>query len=152
MASRPLNSAIVDASHSRYLLEEFGRSHRELIRSMAELDELTRGRLPSKGQIVEARWQISRASLARRTLWNRIYTELSRFVGDAEIADLKGLQEADGALLRASSAHIARWPIDVVMDDWDGYCRASLDIRWKMLACMGAEKRLVYPMLGAASD
>jgi hypothetical protein len=51
------------------------------------------------------------------------------------------------AMLRASSAHVARWGIDAVMFDWAGYSLASLDIRWKMKAVLGAEKRLLYPLL-----
>jgi hypothetical protein len=116
---------------------------------MAVLDELTRGALPGKDSIVEARWNISRASLARRVLWNKISDHLSRRQCDITTRDLRALMGSDMALLRASSAHLSRWGIDAVMLDWSGYCTASLDIRWKMDAAVEAEKRLLYPMLQA---
>lgn len=134
---------------SGYLLEELHFAHDALIRAMAALDELTRGPLPTKDCIVEARWNISRASLARRTLWNKIFNHLSRRKCDSTARDLSRLKENDMALLRASSAHVSRWGIDAVMLDWGGYCLASLDIRKKMKAALGAEKRVLYPMLQA---
>lgn len=149
VASNFLRISTIDRGHSAHLLAEFRLAHDALVRTMADLDDLTRGPLPSKAQIVEARWRISRASLARRMLWKRVYDHLSRFIVQSSSSDLNRLQEADTALLRASSAHVSRWGIDAVISDWSGYCQASLEIRWKMKACMGAEKRLVYPMLQA---
>jgi hypothetical protein len=98
--------------------------------------------------VVDARWQISRASLARRTLWGRILTHLSTRASPEAAVDLRKLQENDINLLRASSQHVARWTIENVMADWSGYAPASRDIRWKMSAAISLEKRLLYPMLG----
>lgn len=136
---------------SAVLLAEFQEAHQKLLQAMAELDTLTRGALPSNELIIDARWTISRASLSRRTLWNRVYAHLSSCGSSEDAADLRRLQESDMALLRSSSEHVSRWKIDAILKDWPTYCEASRGIRWKMKAALGGEKRLLYPMLEAAS-
>lgn len=140
----------VAARSSEFLLEELRLAHRALVQAITDLDQLTRETLPTKARIVEARWNISRTSLARRMQWNRILQHLSCSAGRDCKPELRRLQENDLALLRASSAHVSRWNIDAVMKDWPGYCLASAEIRWRMKAAIGAEKRLLYPMLKAA--
>lgn len=135
------------ATSSSVMLTELRKAHETLLKAMSDLDELTRGPLPLRERVIQARWHISRASLARRTAWNRIHAHLAAGVGREESADLRRLQESDIALLRSSSEHISKWNIDTVMEDWPGYCLASQAIRWKMKAVIGAEKRLLYPML-----
>lgn len=131
------------------LLAEMQEAHERLLRAMADLDRLTRGPLPTKKRIIDARWAISRASLARRKLWGDVYAHLLGRVSKEDEADLRRLQEADRALLRSSTGHVSTWRIDAVMQNWPAYCVASNAIRWKMKAAIGAEKRLLYPMLGA---
>lgn len=116
---------------------------------MRELDKLTLGPLPPKEQIIDARWTISRASLARRSLWGRIYTHLSGRVSKEDEPDLRRLKDGDMALLRSSSEHVAKWYIEAIYRDWPSYCEASRAIRWKMKAAIGSEQRLLYPMLEA---
>ena len=134
-------------SYATLLLSEYEHAHATLLRAMAELDELTRGDLPTVSKVVDARWHISRASLTRRTLWARVLTHLSAGALGHYQRDLQTLQESDRALLRASCEHVAKWKIDVVMSNWEAYCAASAAIRWKMTAAIGAEKRMLYPML-----
>lgn len=129
------------------LLAELRDAHELLLESMSALDKLTRGPLPSKAEVIDARWRISRRSLRRRGLWNRIFQHLSEQVSPIDLADLRRLREADMVLLSASSEHVSRWTIDAVMQEWPEYCGASRAIRWKMQAAVGAEKRLLYPML-----
>lgn len=134
------------------MLVELKQAHTTLLRAMAELDTLTRGPLPTKDRIIDARWNISRASLARRTLWGRINNYLSSHGAIEDLADLRRLQEGDMVLLRSSSEHVARWKITAIVEEWPAYCEASKAIRWKMQAAIGAEQRLLYPMLGACTD
>lgn len=134
--------------HSQLLLAELQEAHGKILEAMSELDKLTNGPLPTRACVIDARWAISRASLARRMLWSRVYAHLSCRASTEDETDLRRLQEADRALLRASSEHVSKWGIDAVMRDWAGYCEASNAIRWKMKAAIGAEKRLLYPMLG----
>lgn len=45
---------------------------------------------------------------------------------------MRGLEEADQALLQSSRAHATQWRIRDVMAGWPEYGEASLSIRWKM--------------------
>jgi hypothetical protein len=129
------------------LREDLEDAHLALSKSINDLCALTRGPPPSRGAVVQARWSISSASLARRTLWHRILARLSvsRFA-DAQ-ADVRYLQDADMALLQASCAHVTTWSIDAVMRDWATYCVASQQMRDKMTVAIEAEQRLLYPLL-----
>jgi hypothetical protein len=122
-------------------------AHKSLLQAMSDLDELTRGPLPLKERIIDARWKISRASLARRTLWNAIYAHLSRDPCRDTGNAVHSLQEADTALLRSSSEHIRKWNINTIMQDWPAYCEASKALRLKMKAAIEVEKRLLYMVL-----
>ena len=130
--------------------EELKHAHRNLLEAMSNLDGLTRGPLPSKETIVTARWNLSRTSLARRTLWSRIRTHLEYGrLSEHEKGVLLELQQSDVALIRASTTHISEWRVDKIISDWAGYCRSSVDLRWNMLAGIGLEKRRLYPILQA---
>lgn len=134
------------------MLAELKDAHAGLRRAMSDLDTLTRGPLPTRERIINSRWNLSRASLARRTLWGRIYNYLSSHAAKEDVADLGRLREDDMALLRSSSEHVARWKITTVVEEWPAYCEASRAIRGKMQAAIGAEQRLLYPMLGTRVD
>lgn len=108
-------------------------------------------RFRQKERIIEARWNISRASLARRTLWNRIHAYLLVRATGAAAVDLRKLQEGDMLLLRSSTAHVSRWTIFAVMREWAAYCEASRAIRWKMKAAIAAEQRVLYPLLTSST-
>lgn len=135
-------------NQSSLLLAELQEAHKKLLQTMSDLDKLTSGPVPTKERVIDARWAISRASLARRLLWGRVYAHLSGCLSKEDDRDLRWLREADIALLGSSSEHVSRWKIDNVMQNWGAYCEASKAIRWRMKAAIGAEKRLLYPMLG----
>lgn len=132
------------------MLGELKLAHARLLKAMSQIDAITRGPLPTRDLIIDARWNISRASLARRILWNSIFSSLSGGATEEEAKDLRWLQLNDIALLRSSSDHVAKWTVNTVMQNWPEYCEASSAIRWKMRAAMGAERRLLFPMILAA--
>ena len=134
---------------SALFLAELEGAHAVLLDAMAALDEVTGGPLPDRPTIIDARWNIGRASLARRTLWTRIHPHLADRACARLCADLDTLQRADRALLRSSSEHVSRWTINHVLEDWSSYCEASRRMRWKMKAAIRAEKRVLYPALAA---
>lgn len=131
-------------------LRELRDAHAKLLKAMADLDTLTRGPVPPKDRVIDARWSISRASLARRTLWHSIYRHLTLRASEQEGKELQRLHESDMTLLRSSSEHVAKWSITAVMHDWQEYCVASNAIRWKMKAAIGSEQRVLYPILETA--
>lgn len=137
---------IVDQTSAR-LLGELQTAHKLLLQAMADLDEQTRCPLPARDAIINARWTISRRSLARRNLWKKIHGHLSPRSDRGVEAELERLQDTDRSLLQASSDHVSKWKIDAVMEDWSAYCTDSREIRWKMKAAIGAEIRLLYPLL-----
>ena len=134
------------------LLDELKAAHDKLLGAIATLAALTGSTIPSRAEVINARWAISRASLARRQLWNQIYTHFSGFASEAKQVELQRLRDADRALLGLSVAHVAKWQMDILLRDWSTYCQESEAIRWKMKAAIGAEKRILYPMLRAAAS
>lgn len=134
------------SSRSTTYLTELRHAHGKLLQAMGDLDKITRGPVPPKQGIVEARWNISRASLTRRLLWHRIDKYLSNPLLGYE-PTLAQLRQTDQNLLRASSEHVGRWTIDRILSDWPAYCQASHAIRWKMKAAIEGETRLLYPLL-----
>lgn len=127
------------------LLRELRDAHAKLLEAMADLDTLTRGPVPPRDRVIDARWSISRASLARRTLWHSIHRHLAVRASEQETKELQRLYESDMTLLRSSSEHVAKWSITAVLQDWEDYCVASNAIRWKMKAAIGSEQRVLYP-------
>ena len=131
----------------RPLLTELRKAHEDLLRAIGDLQELTAGSAPSKGDLVNVRWKVSSASLSRRLLWGRIHMSLSGRVDLAEQQNLRRLQDADIDLLRTSTKHVGRWTSEAILEDWPGYCRESRDMRTKMIEAITLEQRLLFPIL-----
>ena len=132
---------------SALLLDDLRTAHQNLVAAMAVLDNLTRGLESDRAQFANARWRISQASLARRTVWARIFRHLLPRVSTLGAADLASLQSADEEMRLHSSCHVATWTTARIEADWEGYCEASRAIRSRMAACMGAEEAMLYPIL-----
>jgi hypothetical protein len=133
--------------HFHLLREELECAHLALTNAISRLAHLTEGALPDRGVVVETRWNISSASLARRSLWHRILPELSHHRFDAVRADIRSVQNTDMALLRRSCAHVAIWNIDAVMRDWEGYRVASKEMREHMKSAMASEGTVLFNLL-----
>ena len=128
--------------------DDLDRAHRDLLHAIENLEQLTEGPLPTRGVVVEARWNISSASLTRRTLWHRILAHFSSHKFDDVRADIRGLQDCDMRLLHRSSVHVATWSIDAVMADWDAYCVASKHMRDCMKDAIEKERAVLSVLLG----
>lgn len=128
-------------------LDQLEKAHRELTGAMENLERLTRDAAPDIEKLSEARWKISSASLGRRMLWGRILSWLLPRVRPEQATQLHRLQETDGELLNASTRHVAKWTSATILADWQGYCSASREIRWKMLAAIETEANVLRPML-----
>ena len=132
---------------SNSLLGELREAHEVLIAAMNVMDRLTRQSEADPSCFANARWRISQASLARRTLWSVIFRHLLPQANPKEVVELERLATADREMLRHSANHIFMWLPSKIEVDWKGYCEASLAIRWRMKACLGAERRILYPLL-----
>ena len=143
----PLTERRAGNAASAFLLLELRNAHQNLLAAMDAMNCVTREPQPDRARYASARWRISQASLARRTLWGTIFRHLLPSVSSQEAADLEHLQTADHEMLRHSANHIAIWVLARIEADWEGYCEASRAIRWKMKSCLGAEQHILYPML-----
>jgi hypothetical protein len=144
-ASRAVRSNATAA----FLLDKLEEAHSSLLGAIEGLAELTRGPVPEKEQLIEVRWRVSEASLARRLLWGRIHAYLSERANREVESSLRKLQEADMLLIRISTEHVGRWTADAIIEDWPGYCRASDAMRGRLIEGVELEKRLLYPILEA---
>jgi hypothetical protein len=132
-----------------FWLESLKEAHSNLAQAISALEGLTRGPVPAKERLVEARYKLSKASLERRLLWGRIHAYLARSASREAESDLRKLQQSDIALLRAAASHVGKWTTDVIFEDWLGYCRASAAMRVKLTDAAALEERLLYPLLQA---
>ena len=130
------------------LFDELKDAHEGLLSAIDELDRLTSGPLPSRELLDSVRWRLSKASLCRRMLWGKVHLGLAQTIDESAKARLRDLQEVDIRLLRDSTRHVAKWSTEAIVDDWKGYCRASEQMRSKMLEAIAGEKRTLYPLLG----
>lgn len=137
----------MDDLNARFLLDSLKAAHASLLAAIDELGRLTKQPLPQAQQLINVRWNVSKASLDRRLLWGRIHLELSRRVDSVSEAALRRLQDIDMRLLQSSSAHVTKWTPNAIQADWAGYCRASAEIRSKMVEAIKAETSLLYPIL-----
>lgn len=126
---------------------ELHDAHEALLIALAEMEAVTRDPAADRLRFSGARWRVSNASLARRTLWQRIRQKLAQCALGADARIVEELQQADAALLRASGEHVHTWTAAAVEARWGAYCLASREIRSKMKAAMVAEQRLLYPLL-----
>jgi hypothetical protein len=146
------DATIASQSSPDSLLAELRQAHELLLDAMGEVDNLTRGQVPAKAALTRVRWNLSKASLARRMLWGKILTSLLPALSPERTAALRRLQEGDISLLRASTHHVSKWTTEAALANWAGYCAASRSIRRKMAAGMDAERRILCPMLRSAES
>ena len=130
------------------LLDDLRDAHARLFAEIANMDALTDLPTADWHQFCAARWRISEASLARRSLAARIIDYLLTRVGAEQVASLKVLKAEDQAMLRTSAQHVSAWSLRAIQDDWRGYCRASRKLRAEMTAFLLAEQRVLFSILG----
>ena len=123
--------------------------HEDLLRAMAELANAAQPDSPDPHRCITARWKLSKANRARRDLWEKVQSHLRGKVSRQDAEVLKQLAEANAELRRASGLHIGRWSADAVAADWEGYCRASREIRWKIMSLVRHERRDLMPIVNA---
>lgn len=139
----PHRSALFASS----FLTELRQAHEVLIAAMEVMDRLTRQPNADPSCFANSRWRTSQASLARRTLWGAIFRHLLPRENLKDVVELERLATADWELLLYSANHIFTWVPGRIEVDWEGYCEASRAIRWRMEACLGAKRRILYPRI-----
>ena len=132
-----------------FWLDRLKGAHSDLLSAIGSLAELAHGPLPDEQLLISIRWKVSEASLSRRLLWGRIHAYLSKRVDAAGERHLRELQDIDVGLIRASVRHVSKWSVDAIMGNWTGYCHDADLMMAKMVHAIGAERRILYPILSS---
>ena len=119
--------------------------HEELLAALAELEGLTSQSGFDEATLSNIRYRLSRISGARRKLVESLCTELIARGEPAE--QLQALRDGNAATRIASTAHIGTWTLQGVVNDWQGYCRASATMRARIRRQIEREKAVLYPYL-----
>ena len=148
----------IDADHSppgsrsRALLVQLRDAHERLLGEMEKLDRITLGPLADGSEFAAARWQLSQASLRRRTLSARVAEFLVGRIDDGDARRLKMLQSENQVAVTRSARHIRDWTTQTIRQDWIGYGMASRQIRMQMTANILLEQQMLYPILERLVD
>jgi hypothetical protein len=130
-------------------LQDLEEAHDRLSAEMTKMEALTSRPEIDWPTFCTARWRVSGASLARRTLASRIIKTLQSRARVDEYSELKLLNGLDQRMLRISAQHVRDWPLHSIQGNWSGYCDASRDVRLEMANFLASERRILFPILGA---
>ena len=108
---------------------------------------MTLAREPDFARYAQVRWQLTKASRARRTIIERCVKALAGIATPADMAVIARLRAADIEAVRRSSEHIYRWTPEEVKRDWFGYRQASHLVRAAMRARLREEETTLFPLL-----
>lgn len=129
------------------LLVRLQAAHHELLTCIRLMEGLTSSRSPDVEQLTAARFKISHASHARRTVWYSVRELLQPGASPREAQALRKLTEHDRQLFGQSLSHVSSWTVPAILADWKGYQAASRSIRAGMIESVKMERSLLYPML-----
>src|SRR4051794_2934411 len=132
---------------SEALLSGLRAAHCEVLKCIAEMERVTDEPGPDASRYTAARFRISRASLERRSLWQRARRHLQSKITAADGEKIYFLASIDADLGRFTADHVARWTVAAIQRDWTGYGDASRHMRRRMSECIKAEKQILYPLL-----
>ncbi|MBT2185824.1 hypothetical protein [Sphingobium nicotianae] len=115
---------------------------------IGELERQTAASVPKLDAVASARLKLTRVSRRRTALLEtKVYPFLLERVSPADQANVLALRDSGKAQLTVSVGHIGRWTLREVEESWSDYCAASRAMRTTMIARVGAERELVYPLL-----
>jgi len=121
--------------------------HDELQAALAEMEALTARPGFDSAELSRVRYRLSRVSGERRKLVALLCDTLSEHATGFQAEQIAALRESNAQARAASTAHIGAWTLQQVTADWEGYCRASAQMRAIMRAQIAAEKAALYPRL-----
>lgn len=124
--------------------------HADLIVVIHRAETLVTGDPPDAEALVEARWELRRASRRRtRHVDEVVLPLLLAWATPAEAAALTALRERNAPRLAASADHAARWPIERALGDWLTYRVAAAAFLGRMRERVLDEQQVLYPMIEA---
>ncbi|SDC04594.1 hypothetical protein SAMN05444678_101212 [Sphingomonas sp. YR710] len=132
------------------MLAELRDAHAEIVAWIDELELLTSFEMPDRVQLTGVRWRLSQASRRRSDIIeSNVYRALLSGADGAEREQLLKLKAIGVELRQYSARHVNEWTIEKIVEDWPGYCRASLAMRNSMRARIEEERRVLYPLLSS---
>lgn len=90
------------------MLRDLADAHAQVRETMAEMEVLTSAPTGEQLQYTAARFQLSKANMARRSSFNAISVELARDASQQEVERIERAKAADRAMIAQSRAHIGR--------------------------------------------
>jgi len=126
--------------------------HDELRAAIAELAAETAKAEPDLDTLPAVRLKLTRASSRRKALIECSISPLLHDISPEDARRIEDLRRVAAERAVKSSAHIARWTMRAIVADWEGYRRASADMRAFMLRRIKEEATILYPLLEARSD
>lgn len=128
------------------LLDELQDAHQNLDRCLAALATALAAPQPDARACLFARWELTKASRRRwLILETRAFPAIRARGADtpafaALAAELEDWRDR-------SAAHLARWPLNRPIADWDGFRAASDALRARMQERITRERAVLYPLL-----
>lgn len=138
---------IATANRAWALLADMQKTHLRLIASIADLTRITARPQADKVEYAAIRFRVSEASLARRIVCRAACDHLEPLVSHFDQQSLARLRTLDADLARLGSQHVNRWTTDRISLEWEGYCRASTEVRRALLKQVELERTLLQPLL-----
>ena len=125
------------------MLHTMEEHHRRIIGGIAKIERYCSASRPGRTELAKDRQSLTHASLARSKFVSE--TVVPALLKDADTdlrSELSDLLVAFTAKRLMSSAHIAKWTLESIEADWQGYCSAARDI-WAMMKTQIERERRV---------
>lgn len=129
------------------MLADLKGLHGELQEAIAALADLTSRSEPDVEALSAARLRLSRLSRRRRSLIECSIRPMLRDTSATDTLAISALAVETAEQSVRSSEHVGRWSLSTIRGDWEGYRRASAEMRMEMLRRIEHEATVIYPLL-----
>lgn len=147
MASKRSLAPPRSSEHALEHLETLARAHDEVLAALSCKRNAISAPNPDAISISRARWNVSRASRAHRTLINIILGDLMVGAGTVDLAAIDELRRSGIQQTQRSTYHVQRWTADRIMTEWSNFCSDSARIQAEMQLQIRTEQLTIGRML-----
>lgn len=109
------------------LLADVEAASNAVLETIGDYGELIAKPVPDTAKLTSIRLQLAQKRLAHGSIVERIAEYLREHNPSAELT-IRSLQPEHAGLLHRTSAHIQKWTLIAVENDWAGYCSATREI------------------------
>jgi len=129
------------------VLAQLQKAHLELQAAIAALETETACSTPDQARLSAARLQVTRLSGRRKMLIDCTIGPHLRDIPADDARQIQNLRSEAARMAVESSEHIVGWTMANIVADWDGYRRASAEMRESMRRRIADEQAILYPLL-----